>query len=345
MASKDFLTPSVRQLESYPVPTLDKDALRLKDNENPFPLPPAAVEALLAPLSGLAFNRYPDSNRALRERIGRLHHWPAEGVMLGNGSDEIIQILLLTFGRGKVLVHQPTFVMYEHLARVLGRELEVVPLEAETWDIPERTAALSRQAGLVFFASPNSPTGNAYSRHRLEAVLQSCPGVVVLDEAYAPYGPVSYRDYLDRFPDAVILRTFSKIGLAGLRLGYLLARPEIVGWLDRVRLPYNVNAAVAAMALSYLDRNLAAEMIEPLIAARGELARELAGLGITVYPSQANFLFCRHPKFPTVIPKLREQNIWIKGFAGALADCSRISVGTPADNARLLAALAPLLHP
>lgn len=343
MSFERFLRPGVATAQAYAITDLDAAALRLKDNENPFPLPPQIQEQLLAPLRGMSFNRYPDSHRALREKLAAKHNWPIEGIALGNGSDELILLLLLTFGRGPVVVHRPTFVMYEHLARVLDRPVTVLDLEPGTWDIPAATADAAKNAALVFLATPNSPTGNNYSRERLEATLRAAAGLVVIDEAYADYSGASYRDLLDRYPNAAMLRTFSKIGLAGLRLGYLLAPPAVIGYLDRVRLPYNVNAAVAAMGCSFLDHVDVSALVAPVIEQRARLTRELQALGLTVYPSVANLLFCRHPRMLEITGKLRAQNVWIRHFGGALAEYARISIGSPDENTRFLATLREII--
>ncbi|HNW92053.1 MAG TPA: histidinol-phosphate transaminase [bacterium] len=339
MSFERFLRPGVATAQPYAVTDMAGGALRLKDNESPLTLSAAQQQALLAPLAGLEFNRYPDSLRQLREKLAARHDWPLDGIVLGNGSDELILLLMLTFGRGPVVVHRPTFVMYEQTARVLDRPVTVLDLEPETWELPAATTDAAATAALVFLASPNSPTGNVYARDRIEAVLRHAAGIVVLDEAYADYAGITYRDLLGRYPHAAILRTFSKVGLAGLRLGYLLAQPTVIKYLLRVKLPYNVNAAVAAMGCAYLDTVSISDLVAPVVAARATLARGLQALGWTVYPSQANLLFCRVAGARAIAARLRAQNIWVRDFDGAFADCLRITVGTTADNARLLAAL------
>ncbi len=337
-----FLRPGVATARPYTVTDMGTTALRLKDNESPLTLSAAQQQALLAPLQGLQFNRYPDSLRVLREKLAAKHDWPLDGIALGNGSDELILLLLLTLGRGPVVVHRPTFVMYEHIARVLDRPVTVLDLDPETWELPLSTADAAKNAALVFLATPNSPTGNAYARERIEAVLRVAGGLVVIDEAYADYAGISYRDLLVQYHNAVILRTFSKVGLAGLRLGYLLAQPQVIDYLVRVKLPYNVNAAVAAIGCAYLDTVDINTLVAPVVAARAELAAGLQSLGWTVYPSQANLLFCRVAGARAIVEQLRAHDIWIRDFDGAFADYVRITVGTREENARLFAALKEL---
>jgi len=343
MAIKDYLSDTVKTLTAYTITDMDATAVRLKDNENPQLLDNASRQALLTPLTSLAFNRYPDSHQQLREAIGRKHNWRSDGVVLGNGSDELILMLLLTFTKGTVLVHRPTFVMFEHLAKVTGREINALNLEPETWDIPIATAGAARAAGLVFMASPNNPTGNCYSQDRLEAVLEQTGGLVVIDEAYADYSDQNCRELLDNYPNLAIMRTFSKVGLAGLRLGYLLAQPEIVNFIDRVRLPYNVNAVVAAMGLQYLNQVNLKNIIEPVINERKILTMKLNELGFKVFPSAANFIFCQHTKAHELVQQLKNKNIWIRGWAPPLAEYCRVTVGTPEENQQLLQALVELL--
>jgi histidinol-phosphate aminotransferase len=221
-----------------------------------------------------------------------------------------------------------------------------VPLNADfTLDIEAMEAAIARQRpALVFLASPNNPTGNRFAAPHVERILRAAPGLVVVDEAYCAFADDSFLPQLAAFPNLLVLRTLSKIGMAALRLGYAIAAPEWIAELDKVRQPYNLDALTQAAAVVLLQEGaLLAEQAAAVRAERARLAAALAALpGVTVHPSEANFVVARVPAAPEWFGRLRAAGLLVKNLHGAhplLTGCLRITVGTPAENDALLAAL------
>ncbi|MDZ7749364.1 MAG: histidinol-phosphate transaminase [Halofilum sp. (in: g-proteobacteria)] len=281
----------------------------------------------------------------------------AEGqrLVLGNGSDELIQLVTLALARpgAKVLAPEPTFVMYRMIATFCGLECIGVPLADDfALDVPAMEAAIERHdPAVVWLAWPNNPTGNLWPRADLERVVHKAGGLVVVDEAYQPFARASLVDELGRRDNLVVLRTLSKLGLAGLRLGALAGPPEWLDEIDKLRLPYNVNVltqASAAFALEHFDR--LEQQAATIRGERDRLQHDLGQLpGVTAYPSAANFVLLRVPagRARAVFEGLLADGVLIKCLDGAhpqLADCLRVTVGTPEENARLEAALARQLH-
>jgi len=322
--------------------------------ENPWPWPGDLEDEWLAALRGLELNRYPDGpardlNRALAEFL----EIPAgAATLLGNGSDELIQLLQLALGGpGRVvLAPEPSFVMYGMIARFTGMAYVGVPLAEDfSLDLEAMLAAVkAHQPALVFLAWPNNPTGNLFAPEAVERILDAAPGLVVLDEAYAPFSGASFAGRLEARDNLVVLRTLSKKGLAGLRLGLLAAAPAWVAEFDKLRLPYNINSLTQASARFFLRHGARfKEQAARIVAERERLAAALAALpGVTVFPSRTNFLLFRVPDAPAADRALRAAGILVKNLhrpAGPLAGCLRVTVGRPEENARFLDALAPVL--
>ena len=270
------------------------------------------------------------------------------GLILGNGSDELIQIIALALARpgAAVLAPEPTFVMYRMSALYAGLRFVGVPLTAAfTLDVDAMLAAIERERpALVFLASPNNPTGNLFAAAEVERVLRAAPGLVVIDEAYGAYTDESFLPRVREFANLLVLRTVSKIGMAALRLGYAVAAPEWITELNKVRPPYNLNALTQAAAPVLLaEGRLLTRHAATIRAERARLAGALSGLpDVTVYPTQANFVLMRVPDAPGWFGGLRAAGILVKNLHGshpALAHCLRITIGTPTENDALLAAL------
>jgi histidinol-phosphate aminotransferase len=248
-----------------------------------------------------------------------------------------------------VLAPEPTFVMYRIYAKQMGVPYVAVPLRADfTLDEDAMLAAIARERpALVWLACPNNPTGHRIPVAAIERILAAAPGVVVVDEAYADFGDTSLVARVLEFPNLVLLRTLSKVGLAGARLGYAVAHAAWIAEIDKVRSPYNVNAltqAVVPVVLRSADE--LARQVASIRAERSRLAQVLAARpGVTVFPSDANFLLVRVPDADAWAAHLRGHRILVKNLHGAhraLEHCLRITVGTPDENAALLAALATL---
>jgi histidinol-phosphate aminotransferase len=305
-------------------------------------------------LRGLSINRYPDPQgemvqEALREAMGI----PAgQGLLLGNGSDELIQMLALTVaGPGcKVLSVEPGFVMYRMIALFAGLDYVGVPLKADdfTLDLPSVLEALERERPtLTYIAYPNNPTGNLFDPAAICRIIESAPGLVIIDEAYAPFTDQSFLTHLGDWPNLLVLRTVSKMGLAGLRLGYLVGPPAWLREIDKTRLPYNINVLTQASAAFVLrHRAVLDAQTQSIRTERGRLFAALTGLpGVHPYPSDANFILVRLPagRADVVFTGLKQRGILVKNLNAThplLHDCLRVTVGLPAENDAFLATLA-----
>ncbi|WP_058555787.1 histidinol-phosphate transaminase [Thiohalocapsa sp. ML1] len=352
MPPADLIRPDIQALRAYHVPD-SAGLIKLDAMENPYAWPEALRDDWLAALRDAPLNRYPDPQgrelqQALREAMGI----PAEmALLLGNGSDELIQMLALAVAQPgrKVLSLDPGFVMYRMIGLFAGMDYVGVPLRAADFalDLDATLAAIEReQPALTFIAYPNNPTGNLFDAAAIERVIEACPGLVIVDEAYAPFTDASFLPRLGEWPNLLVMRTVSKMGLAGLRLGYLAGPAEWLTQVDKVRLPYNINVltqASAAFALRHRDRLDA--QTAAIRAERGRLYDALSALaGIFPYPSDANFILARTApgRAGAVFDGLLARGVLIKKLDGAhplLADCLRLTVGTPDENASLLAAL------
>jgi histidinol-phosphate aminotransferase len=303
-------------------------------------------------LARVDLNRYPDpSGRRLRELLAKKMRVP-EGmeILLGNGSDDLIQIVTFACARpgAAMMFPAPTFVMYGMNATLSGMK----PLRYELREdyTLDRDAFVARvkaeQPALIFIAYPNNPTGVLYPEEDVVAVLRAAQGLVVLDEAYHVFAQKSFLPRLAEFPNLVVMRTVSKLGLAGIRLGYLVGRPEWIAEFNKVRQAYNVNVLTQAAASFVLERlEVLEEQAKRILAEREGLGRALAALpGVTVYPSAANFFLVRVRDADRTYEALRRQGVLVRNLNGpGLANCLRITVGTPDENRILLTAMREAL--
>jgi histidinol-phosphate aminotransferase len=353
LGPEQLVRAEILALKAYAVADAD-GMIKLDAMENPYRLPEGLRRALAARLAEAEINRYPDpSGRQLRELLARKMQVPAGmELLLGNGSDDLIQIVTFTLARpgGVMLVPEPTFVVYRMNATLSGMRLVGVPLTPEfALDREAFLAALRRhRPALVFIAWPNNPTGVLYPQADVEALIRACEGLVVLDEAYHAFARQSFLPRLAEFPNLVVMRTVSKLGLAGIRLGYLAGRPEWIAQFNKVRQVYNVNVltqVAATFALEHLE--VLEEQAAAIRAERARLGAALAALrGVTVFPSEANFFLVRVGDAERTMEALRRQGVLVRSFHGAhplLAQCLRLTVGTPEENRILLNALREAL--
>jgi len=338
----------IKALSAYHVPD-SSGLIKLDAMENPFSLPESIKDAWLQKLATVDLNRYPDADMLLlRTAIAEREGVNPDQVLLGNGSDEIIQMLLLATNAGTCVVPRPTFVMYDLISRWLKRPVASVPLKADfSLDADHFLQVCGREkAEIAFLACPNNPTGNLWDEATIKRIAHGLNGQLIIDEAYGPFAERSHVSMI--CPNVMILRTFSKLGWAGLRLGYLLGEANQIAQLNKVRMPYNINALTQASALFLLDHFALFEQQAALLCKERErLATALNALdGLTVYPSQANFLLVRTADAGVVFEGLKRAGILIKSMHGAdatLAECVRITVGTPEENDAVIAALKELL--
>ena len=352
---RDLVRGEILALTAYHVPPAT-GLVKLDAMENPYRLPPEVARELGARLADVAINRYPDpSASALKARLRSAMGIPESlGLVLGNGSDELIQMLSLLVAKpGAVaLAVEPSFVMYRMSAVISGLRYEGVPLgNGFALDEAAVMAAFTRhRPALTWLAYPNNPTGTLFPREAILRLAAAAPGLLVVDEAYYPFaGGATLLDAVGRVPNLLVVRTVSKLGLAGLRLGLCVGPREWTGELEKLRPPYNVNVLTAAAADWVLAQgDLLAAQAAAIVAERAVLEHGLDALGLVHFPSAANFVLVRVPDAPAAFEGLKARGILVKNLHGShpqLAHCLRLTVGTPDENRKLLAALAATLGP
>jgi histidinol-phosphate aminotransferase len=349
----DWIRPEIQQLSAYHVPD-PGDAIKLDAMENPYRWDATLVEEWLNVLRTAALNRYPDpAAPELKQQLRAVMQVPdTMDMILGNGSDELIQMLALTLnGQGRILLApEPSFVMYRLIAQVVGMQYIGMPLQANDFglDMFAMLEAIEiHQPALVFLAYPNNPTGNAFDMIDIEAIIETAPGLVVIDEAYAPFADSTLMSCLGKYPNLLVMRTVSKLGLAGLRLG-LLAGPH--NWLEQIektRLPYNINILTQLSAVFALQHYAVLEkQTQQIRADRAELLEGLNAInGVQAWTSQANFILFRVADAPAIFNGLKANGILIKNLHGShplLNNCLRVTVGTPEENQAFLQTLTQI---
>ena len=349
------IRPDVRAAHAYVVQS-SAGAVKLDAMENPYRLSPELQRALGERLGALALNRYPAERTAELARALARHAGVGDdvGVTLGNGSDELIGLLTIAIARpgASVLAPLPGFVMYEALARQQRLEFIGVPLRADDFQLDEAAmlAAIDRhQPALVYLAYPNNPTGTLWDAAVIERIARAAPGLVVMDEAYQPFASADSLALMARQPNVLVMRTMSKFGLAGVRIGYLLGAPELVDQIEKLRPPYNIsvlNAEAALFALEHADvyAAQAAELRQQRERVFGALQ---AMRGISPWPSQGNMILARVQDAAATFAALKGRGVLIKNVSAMhplLANCVRITVGTPDENSLLLQALEACLN-
>ncbi|MCY4263168.1 MAG: histidinol-phosphate transaminase [Candidatus Dadabacteria bacterium] len=347
---KNRIPRKVRSVSAYSVPRIDC-SVRLDGNESPYDLEAEEKLALSKRLAKLPLNRYPDPEALeLRTSLSRSSGFPVDGILLGNGSDEIIQIIVEVFGgkSGRVLVPFPTFSMYRITSLILGKQVTEVELD-ENFDIDiEQTLETIRteDPDIIFLATPNNPTGNCFSEEKVLEILEASDGAVVVDEAYCDFSKKSYIAHIDKYENLLVLRTMSKVGFAGVRLGILFARPQITHEVNKARLPYNINS-FSQDVLSFVLENpeVTQRKIGLILRERERLRGELKRIGkINVYPTDANFFLVRVPDADSLFEELIRKDILVRRFRGEgrLVNCLRITVGTREENDQLVQALVKI---
>ena len=345
----NLVRPAVRGLAAYHI---DETPVRVKLDamENPFLLPDKIRKEVAKAAQQALINRYPDpSAKKLKQAIARIWKIDPEQMLLGNGSDELIQAIILAFG-GPVITPAPSFAMYDISARALSQKVVSVPLTDE-FDLDADAiikAAKRTKARVIFLACPNNPTGNRYSDAAVRKVLDNVSAAVVIDEAYFSFSGRTFLPYLNRHPGMIILRTLSKIGLAGLRIGVLTASREIAAELNKIRLPYNINVLSQAAALVALRHwSTLNRQISLLISERAKLYNALLRTrGVTPFPTETNFILMWIEKDATAVFKaLKKRGILVKNLdrPGPLKGCLRVTIGTPAENREFLSNLKQIL--
>lgn len=327
--------------------------VKLDAMENPHRLPADLQKALGERLGALALNRYPDGRvNVLRQALAQYAGMP-EGfdIMLGNGSDELISLLAMACDvpGASILAPLPGFVMYAMSAQLQGLAFHGVPLTAD-FELDEAAmlaAIAEHKPSIVYLAYPNNPTGNLWNDEVIEKIVVAQGaqgGLVVMDEAYQPFASRSYMDRITRHAHVLLMRTLSKFGLAGVRLGYMIGPQALVAEVDKVRPPYNISVLNCECALFALEHaQVFAAQAQDLRAQRERLQGELACLpGVRPFPSEANMILARVPDAAKTFDGLKAHGVLVKNISKMhplLANCLRLTVGTSAENDQLLAAL------
>ncbi|MGH7499028.1 MAG: histidinol-phosphate transaminase [Gemmatimonadales bacterium] len=350
-----LIKPSVRGQAAYAL-SAPPARRKLNQNESPYDFPAALKEEVLAEAASLSWQRYPEfAPPAVLERLAVHYGWRADGILVGNGSNELIQATLsVSLAAGDVVVAPaPTFSLYRLLTNVLGGRYRPVAFGRDfEFDVDALIeAAVRERARVVVINSPNNPTGSALPAGGVERVLEETGALVVCDEAYQEFGGPTAIPLLGRTSRLVVLRTFSKaLGMAGLRFGLALAHPAVARELAKGKLPYNVNLITLAAASAVLrNGEVLAARTREVVETRQHFARRVRAIpGLTLYPSAANFVLIRCERVPAgeVFRRLLEEDgILVRDVSGApeLADCLRISIGTPDDMTAAAAALERIL--
>ena len=341
----DAIKPAVRALRAYTL-SPHRASVKLNQNENPWDAPAQIKEEVLRRFAARKWSRYPDFVPvSLHERLAEFAGWKPDGVIAGNGSNELIQaVLMVTIAAGKrVLISEPTFALYRQVATVLGGEVESVSL---THDLKYDVEALqktveARQPDVTIICSPNNPTGCVLDDDDLRTLLRMSRGLVVIDEAYHEFAEHSVVPLLNEFENLIVLRTFSKaMAFAALRLGYLLAAPDLVTEIRKAVLPYNLNAfsqMAAEVALEHYESELG-PLVKQIIQERDRLYAQLSEVSTPV-ASKGNFMVVKSALDPKrVFEELLKRDILIRDVSSypMLKDYFRVCVGTPEENAYLM---------
>ena len=341
----DLVRPEVRSLRPYTI-THATARVKLDANESPYDVPEAIAGEIAHNLRQVALNRYPDPAAAkLKEMIGRTLRVDPGSLMLGNGSDELISYLITTFtGQEKgVLFPTPTFAMYGITAAALGQRTIEVPLGDDFGLDPDPFLQAVHESSpqLVFLATPNNPTGNAFPGDLILRILDEARTMVVVDEAYIDYSrEAGFLQSVKSFPNLVILRTLSKIGMAALRIGILCANPRVLAELEKVRLPYNINSYSQAAASAILGHwEILEDQVARIVSQREQMEKAMAAIPeIRVFPSKANFILFKTGSADRLYGHLCGKGILIRNLnqPGALEGCLRVTVGKPEENREFL---------
>ncbi len=340
-------------LEGYHSPQVTVD-VRLNTNESPYPPPAAWKDAFLEELAAVPFNRYPDrSARALREAIADMHGVGVDQVLVGKGSNEVLQAVCLAYGGAgrRAVVFEPTYALHSHIARITGTEVVAGERGPDFLLDPDevRRVVGAASPSITFLCSPNNPTGRVEPPELVDEVLSLASGLVVVDEAYAQFAPWSAMPLVSDDLPLVVTRTYSKTwSMAASRLGYLVGPAEVVAGLEQVMLPYHLDAPTqVAGRLALLWRVEMGARVAALVAERERLAAAMAVLPVDTWPSAANFVLFRPRTVdgPTVWKGLVERSVLVRDCSSwpRLAGCLRVTVGTPDENDAFLAALAEVL--
>lgn len=330
--------PNIRSLKPYEAKEIPCK-VKLDANESPYTIDIAPNKKILQRL-----NRYPDPEaKELKKAISKNLKIKPDNILMGNGSDELIYYLITTFG-GPVLYPVPTFSMYGIISQALGEKNIGIPLNKDfDLDMGKMLAAIKKyKPKLIFLSSPNNPTGNCFSAGSILKIIEASKGIVIVDEAYQPFS--SERGFLPLLKDyknLAILRTLSKIGFASLRVGFLITDESLTSEVNKVRLPFNLNAVSQAMALeAFKNKNIIESKIKNITSERERLFEELSRINnVSPYPSEANFILFKIKNANAVYQRLIKEGVLVRNMGSAIKNALRVTIGTPEENELFLKAL------
>ena len=351
---ESLLRQEVLDLQAYPVSN-STGMVKLDAMENPYLLPQSLREEIARLVADAAINRYPDADaQQLKASIRAVIGLPQSlDILLGNGSDEIIQLLALAVAKpdATLLSVEPSFVMYKMIATFTGMQYVGVPLTEDfALDLPAVLAAMQHhRPALVFLSYPNNPTGNLFDAEVIAQIIEAAPGLVMVDEAYYAFANASLIPMLTRYPNLLVMRTFSKLGMAGLRLGFLVGSKAWIAQLEKLRLPYNVSVLTQLVAEKLLrHHDVLLRQAEQIKQDRVWLYERLVGVAdVRPYVSNANFILFRVMHADKIFKELKKRGVLIKNLNKAhplLVDCLRVTVGTPLENEQFIQALQESIH-
>lgn len=352
---KELVNENIRNLIPYQVADLDYD-VKLDANENPYHIPEILDGELKKELKEEIFkefwNYYPDADATeLREALAQKCGVAKENIIMGNGSDEIILNLMLTYLNGEkaVVIHPPTFSIYKIFAQVTNGKVKEVPLTEEFELDAEKMEAAAKESdsAITIITYPNNPTGNLFQEEAVEKIIKNAKGIVVIDEAYYEFAGKTFMDRIGKYKNLVILRTLSKAyGIAGLRVGYMVADVALVNEVNKVRLPYNLNKISQLVALKMVKNDdKFRPIIKEILEERDKMAVEVAKIeGLKMYKSDTNSIFFRTEKAEEIFAKMLENRILVRKFSGNMKDFIRISIGKKEDNMKVVEILKAVMQ-
>ncbi len=338
MKDPDFSTITRKNIQSLMAYVAKEIPCRVKMDANESPYCPIPFENIFSRKDIFtSLNRYPDpEGKELKKAIARDLKIKPENILLGNGSDAIITYLIATFG-GPVLYPVPTFVMYGITVQIFGQKHTAIPLDRDfDLDLEKILKFINKQnPKLIFLSSPNNPTGNCFSADKILKIIEASRNIVIIDEAYQPFASKNgFLPLLNDYHNLVILRTFSKIGLAAIRTGYLIGHKNFINEVDKTRLPYNLNSISQAIAIEGIkNKNIISAHIQTIIRERKRLSKELSKMeGVQPFPSEANFILFRVPDAEKTYSKLIKLGVLIRNMNSVVKNALRVTVGTPDEN-------------
>jgi histidinol-phosphate aminotransferase len=353
MTTSHLFRKDVLSAKAYVVPHVE-DAVKLNQNESPWDLPIQLKVAITEKLIKTDFNRYPLAEPLqLKKKIAKHDKVLTDQIAVSNGSNVLIQAIVNATSlkpRGKVMVLDPTFVVYAHQAEVFGIPVVKVPL-GENFALSHEAviAAIRKEApSVLFISNPNAPTGNLFAKESLYKIVKAAPCLTVIDEAYYPFSNESLVDWLADFPHLVILRTLSKaFALAGVRVGYAIGEPDVIAQIEKVMMPFCLSTIACVIAMEVLDHaDFVAGYVKDVLKQRRKLFDEMQQIaGVTAFPSDTNFILFRSERAAEIVRELKTRGLLVRDVndGNRLKDCLRVSVGTPEENQEFLKALKEIV--